>query len=274
MNKFAKVSLVVLICVLLAACSGKETQPIANTSIPVPSTTPFPTFPPYPTKQILVNYWFGGEHDSFDAVLGAKFSKIALYSDGQIIFRGDPYRQKKLSSDEINALLSELENLGFYSIETNQQHDPTDQLYDFGDQYEKVYDGTYICVNVNSGRERELCTYEHYKEFLKPPMKKILEFMDNFKPTNLSVYHPDRLVLEILPHGAAPENENSKLLAWPANFPVLPDHWEIMYVEGEIAAEVFNFFGNTQNDRRVTLNGKEYTVYARPLLPHETPAWY
>ena len=260
--------------ILFAACSRKETQPTAFSSIPFPSTTPFPTFPPYPTKQILVNYWFGGEHDSFDAVLGAKYSKIVLYSDGQVIFRGDPYRQKQLSSDEINALLSELDNLGFYSIETNQQHDTTDPLYDFGDQYEKVYDGTYICVKVNNGRERELCTYEHYKDFLKPPMKKILEFMDNFEPSNLSVYQPDRLLLEIQPLGAVSENENSKLIAWPANFPVLPDHWEIMYVEGEIATEVFNFFGNTQDDRRVTLNGKEYTVYARPLLPHETPMWY
>lgn len=291
MRKYTEISLTVTICILLSACGSRNVQPTAispnatetpsilesstATALPVPSRTPLPTFPPYSSeKEIILNYSFGGEHDSFDMVLGVTHSKIVLYSDGQLIISGNPYREKQLSVDEVNWLFSQLELMGFFAIESNQQHDPTDQLYDFGSQYQKVYDGTYICITASYRQERKLCTYEHYEEFLKPPFKKMLDFMDHYEPNNLSTYQPDRLLLNIEPGRVGFIDENIKSTPWLANFPSLKtDHWKILEVDGKAANEVFDFFDNSQGFRVVDEDGKEYTVYARPLLPHETPSW-
>src|SRR6185295_15091565 len=139
-----------------------------------------------------------GNHSSFDIVLRSAIqSRIVLYSDGQLIISGKTYRQKQLSSEEINQLFSQLEVMGFYSLETNQQHDPTDLLYDFKGQYEKTYDGLYVCV-VDSIKDRKICARDHLREFLILPMKDMLQFLDNYEPKSMSLYQPDRLLLDIV----------------------------------------------------------------------------
>jgi hypothetical protein len=295
LKKFAKLALLISICVFLTSCSSQETQLIKipssttksespkvsppSTAPPTPiaslflTQTPPPTFPPYPPKQIILNYSFSGNHDAFDMVLGGSgHSKIVLYSDGQIIILGETYRQKQLSSDEVNWLLSQLEIMGFYTIETNQKHDTTDQLYDFKGQYERTDDGIYICVAVYGTKERKICTREHLNDFLIPPMKKILRFLDSYEPENMSLYQPDRLLLEIENGRLGFVDKNIKPISWSDKFPTLEtESWKILYVQGEMANNIFASFGyfGIAND-----NGSEYTVYTRTLLPHEVPSWY
>jgi hypothetical protein len=111
--------------------------------------------------------------------------------------------------------------MGFYSLETNQQHDPTDLLYDFKGQYEKTYDGLYLCV-ADIVKDRKICARDHLREFLISPMKDILQFLDNYEPKNMSVYKVDRLLLDI---EARPPTwysiENRDVIPWPVNFPEL-----------------------------------------------------
>ncbi len=185
-----------------------------------PSATPYPTFPPYPTKQIIFSYSVSGNHSSFDSVLGgAVRSRIVLYSDGQLIISGKPYLQKQLSSEEINRLFSQLEVMGFYSLETNQQHDPTDLLYDFNGQYEKTYDGLYVCI-ADDVKDRKICARDHLREFLIPPMKNLLQFFDSYEPKGMSLYQPDRLLLGISV-GRDELINNPEVISWPVSFPAV-----------------------------------------------------
>jgi len=245
---------------------------------PTASATPYPTFPPYLTKQVIFSYSEIGNLSVFTVVLeaaGATHSKIVLYSDGQLIIPGKPYRQKQLSSEEINQLFSQLDTMGFYSLETNQKHDPTDLLYDFKGQFEKSYDGLYDCVTVVI-KDREICARDHLREFLIQPMKDILQFLDNYESKNMSVYQADRLLLSI---EAQPPTwyiiDNPEVIPWPVDFPSLEtDKGNLLYVEGDVASQLFSLYGYQADARLVNANGVEYYVIVRPVLPHEILSWY
>jgi hypothetical protein len=243
---------------------------------PTASVTPYPTFPSYTKKDVIFSYSIYGNHGSFDGVLGyAPHSSIVLYSDGRLIISGKPYRQKHLSGDEINRLFSQLEIMGFYSLKTNQKHDPTDLLYDFKGQFEETYDGLYICV-MDVVKNREICVRDHLREFLIQPMKDILQFLDNYEPTGMSVYQADRLLLSI---EAQPPTwsiiEDPEVIPWPVNFPDLgTDKWQLSYIEGDEASQLFSLYGSHADARLVNANGVEYYVIVRPVLPHETLSWY
>ena len=243
---------------------------------PTASATPFPTFPPYSTKQVIFSYNIYGNHSVFDVALngGTPYSKIILYSDGQLIISGKPYRQKQLSSEEIHQLFSQLDAMGFYSLETNEQHDPTDPLYDFKGQYEKSYDGLYVCA-MDVVQDREICVRDHLREFLIQPMKDILQFLDNYEPKNMSVYKADRLLLDI---EARPPTwysiENREVIPWTVNFPELgTDKWQLLYVEEEIANQIFSLYGSQNDARLVNANEIEYYIIIEVVLPHEVLHW-
>ncbi|MFN8384147.1 MAG: hypothetical protein U0V02_19585 [Anaerolineales bacterium] len=258
------------------------TLTITPSSIPTlflsftPSANPYPTFPPYSTKQVIFSYIVYGSNSSFDMALkdGSPSSRIIIYSDGQLIISGKPYRQKQLSKEEINWLLSQLENMGFYSLETNQQHDTTDLLYDFKGQFEETYDGLYFCIADNI-KNREVCIRDHLREFLIQPMKDILQFLDNYEPKNMSVYNADRLLLDI---EARPPTwyivDNPEVIPWSDVFPSIEtDKWKLLYVDGDKAKQIFSLYGYQQDGRFVTFNGVKYYVIVRPVLPHEILSW-
>jgi hypothetical protein len=204
-----------LVCILLTSCSGQrsiatplpslvsEPSPTAtvtytltstSTSISptkLPSTPTFTPFPPYPTKKVIFEYYILGQHSYFDilyADYGYDLPNIVLYEDWQMLVDG---KQTVLSVDEIQRFLSKLDTLGFFSIESNQYYDPTDKLYDFGDNYQEVNDGLKYCILVEAEKSRNLCVQEDYMQYLIPEMKSILRYVDEYKPTGLIPYEPD-----------------------------------------------------------------------------------
>lgn len=284
------------IFVLLSACNGQGKQPLAipsNTPKPSativptqtmvrPTWTPKPTetsattpTPSYPTKQVLLDYTVGGFHTLFEmyyADYGMDgWSELVLYTDGQLIIPGSPYQQKILSKDEIAQLLSKLESLGFYTIESNQQHDPSDKLYNFGNQYQGVSDPTWYCVLINKVESRKLCEWEPYKKFLVPEMKNILNFLDGYKVKGMTPYVPDRILLWVQV-GRSPYIENlpKKAIPWPENFSSLETTGEkIMYFRGDAAKEIFALFGNRVSTIVLSQNDIEYTASIEIVLPHK-----
>ena len=136
------------LCIILLSCGGQESTPatfssVTSRPISTPTTTltqtPQPTFtptitplPPYKTKQVIFDYNAAGGLSDFDIFFESDFlrtySRIILYDDGQMIISGEVYRQKMLSPNEVNLFLSKLDAMGFYSLESNQAHDPTDCL--------------------------------------------------------------------------------------------------------------------------------------------------
>jgi hypothetical protein len=296
MNKNPVFFWLLTICIFLSACNGQNKQPLAisfNTPKPLatvkpsqtmvlPILTPSPTetstatpTPPYPTKQVLFNYTVGGFHTPYEMYYAdygtGGWSELVLYTDGQLIIPANPYQQKILSKDEMNQFLSKLEMLGFYTIESNQRHDPSDKLYKFGSQYQGVSDPIWYCVLINKGESRELCEWEPYKKFLVPEMKNILKFLDAYQVETTTPYYPDRILLWVRV-GRSPYVENlaEKAIPWDGKFPSLETSDEkIMYFQGDQAKEIYALFGNEISAIVISQNDIEYTVSIEIVLPHE-----
>lgn len=283
--------------VLLSACNSQDKQPLVipsdtpkqspivalptqtivkptSTTRPAETSVATPT-PSYPVKQVILDYKVGGFHSLFEmyyADYGMDgWSKLVLYTDGQLIIPGNPYQQKLLSNDETNQILSKLESLGFYTIESNQQHNPTDKLYDFGSQYHGVSDPMWYCVLINKDESRELCEWEPYKQFLIPEMKNILKFLDAYHVEGTTPYYPDRILLWVQA-GRNPDMENlpEKAIPWDEKFSSLETLGEkIMYFQGEEAKAISALIGHEDTITVFTQNDIEYTVLMDIVLPHE-----
>jgi len=244
------------------------------TSTSKPIVTPTVTLiPSYPTKQVLLDHTVGGFHTPFDLyyVNYGVGSNLVLYNDGQLIIPGKIFQQKILSKDEISQFFSKLESLGLFSL-------TQDSLYNFGNQEPpKVYDGPMYCMVVTGNREQNLCAYEPYESFLVPKMKSILRFLDEYQPTGMTPYYPDRILLWVQAGRSPDVNDLPKEpIPWQAHFQSLATFdQKIIYVEGDTAKEIFALFGNQISFKVFVEDGIEYTVLVNIVLPHEeiTNVW-
>lgn len=292
MKKFLPLLLAFIFCTSLFACSnqGKSPSPLPTnivtltptltlipTAIPTRAFSPTPTsflyFPPYPTKQFILNYCVSGWHGNFDLFTDQPcWPLLILYTDGQMIVPGETYQEKFLSEAEINQLFAQLESKGLYTIETNQNHDPTDKLYAFGNHYEKISDGPYYCIVVrNVERDRTFCAHDPQREYLIPEMKNLLEFLDQYQLEGAAPYYPDRILLNVAT-GRNPYIQDLPELAipWPEYLPSLETaEFDTIYADGDMALEIYALFDNTDSFRVFTQGGKEYTLEIEPVLPHE-----
>lgn len=303
--------LLITVCILLAACYRPQSTPAESPSItagpsstptspksqgdgeqhsqlriekppipptPAPPTPTFTPFPPYPTKKVVFEYYIAGSHSLFDTFYAEPpvIPTIILYDDGQMLV-GDG--QKVLSASEIKSFLSGLDDLGFFSIESNQKHDPTDKLYDYGNSYQESADGSIHCILVNADKSRHLCVYDPDIQFVIPKMLRILAYLDEYKPTGLTPYYPDRILLSVEPFDPNRYETSAIVTPWNSYFPSL-DLWpsknyvyakypSIIYIEGEMAKEICIFLENSRSDVFIQ-DGKKYIVQVRAVLPHET----
>ncbi len=239
--------------------------------VPAASLTPTPPFPPYSLKPVYMEYRVEGPLSKWSSTLGIYHETImVMYSDGQLIInRNGSIMEKLLSKQEVCSFLSKLNQMGFYSIETNQAHDQTDPLYNFSSEYRKVYDALYYSITLSGDSPRTIYISEPYKDYLVQPMKNILSYLDNYSPVNMTPYQPDRLVLLAMQGRNMFADENAVAIPLPEGWPTLktPDQ-KIIYFEGIKAAEVFKLFDYPYNKVFVE-NNQEYTVMALPILPHE-----
>lgn len=283
-NKFFWIGVSILLWISLIACNSQiESPPSISSMTPEPSATAtrFPSigiltpFPTYKAKQVTVNYVDTGDYSVFDMFFVQRFrdskSRLVLYSDGQLILAGNPYQQKMLTTAEMKGFISQLDDLGFFSLYSNGRHDLTDMLYSFGSDYHPVdYDSSY-CVLVNAEQRQTLCAYKPFLEDLVPEMKSTLQFLDKFHPEGLSVYHPDRLLLWVQRGRDAGNDELlQSAIPWSESLPSLEgSDRKLLYVEGEGAQKVYDFIGNTNIAKVFTQNNIEYTVRIQIVLPHE-----
>jgi hypothetical protein len=285
-----------VICLFLVSCSqarqpsvlSSRAQPtlttvtpgpteIRPTSTPNPTQTPVVTptvtlISPYPTKQVLLDYDVLGSHTPFDLFYTDHgWSKLVIYTDGQLIIPSKQTKQKMLAANEIKKLLSRLEYFKFFELESNQAHDPTDKLYNMGDRYFRVYDAHLFCVLVNAETTRKLCAYEPFLDFLVPEMKSILKTLDRYNPGGMSLYSPDRILLWVQ-RGRNPYVTDlaEESILWKDNFPSLETASEkIIYVEGATAKEIYAFLNNEISFKVFSQDGMDYTVVVDVVLPHE-----
>ncbi|MBN8583228.1 MAG: hypothetical protein J0L96_21365 [Anaerolineae bacterium] len=288
MNKsIANVLWFSIFIILLFGCGNQESQSTSTsilstsatvkltqteqkpTQIPTKTLTPIAT--PYPAKQVLFDYYLSGVPLPFDELVGKNYSILVLYSDRQMVIAGEIFQQKFLSEDEINQFFSQLEKMNFFKIESNQKHDSTDQLYDFGSNYRIEEMGSFYCVLMIQ-KPRELCAYHPYKDFLVLEMKNILDFLDNYEPNGMTPYSPDRILMGVKV-GRNPNVYNlpENALLWSESFPPLASAINgTLYAEGSAASYIFSLLGGELTPKVVEQKGIEYTIeYVRPVLPHE-----
>jgi hypothetical protein len=249
----------------------------------LPSTPIFTPFPIYNNKGVVFDYYVIGnlaDWDTFfDPPYGNTVTRLVLYDDGQLLIAGagETYKQKKLSSAEIKNFLSKLEILGFYSLESNQQNDQMDKLYDFGNNYQEIADGLRYCVSVNADKSRTLCVREPYIQFLIPKMKSILQYLDGYNPAGMTPYYTDRILLTIQT-GIDSSINNPPATHWNEHFPSLendPSRFtsdtsnQVIFIDGDKAKEIYLFFEGSDGWKVVSQNGKDYIVTIHVVLPHE-----
>lgn len=276
---------------LIASCNGAQTQPsiaISNSPVsstvliptqtsnplrtPTISTNPLPTYPPYQVKGLILAYGFSvgeGEFASFDKLMSPRIPpKLALYNDGLLIAtKDDALYQRILSKEEIHSFLSDLEQKGFYKIETNQKHDPTDKLYIFTSNYKYIPDGRYLCISTPP---KNICAYEPIVKYVIPSMKSILKFLDDYSTSNIQPYHADRILLQVIQgSGFLRGEEKIEPKEWAADLPAL-GKTSMLLVYGESATKIFQLFHYSVGGWKiVTYNGAKYTIFARPVWPDE-----
>ncbi len=294
-----------ILCVLLASCAGQGNIPTplpptvaqpspAATATPTnePPTKPPPTptvtpLPPYPNKKVIFEYYTVGHHSYFDPFFVQGFRELpqlVLYEDGLLIVVRDSYRQKVLSPDQVKRLFAKLKALGFYSLESNGKYDPTDKLYNYGNNYQISHDGLKECIYVKADQERTLCAYVPDMQYLVPGMQRILRYLDTYEPAGLTPYYPDRILLwaeglripanytwpaTAVPWGNDLPDLNS--LPWGdfSPFGEVPLE-QISYFDGPTAKAIYLFLdGSTVADKRVVQGGQEYIVYIEIILPHQ-----
>lgn len=294
----------VVVCILITACGGQRSIPTTIPSISpepsstiiiasptlistptriqptdVPSTPTFTPFPPYHTKNVVFEYFELGQLSDYGRFYAdyREIPNIILYDDGQMLING---RQKELSKDQINQFLSKLDTMGFFSLESNQKHDPTDKLYEFGNNYQRVADGLKYCILVNAERSKNLCVQDVYVEYLIPEMKAILEYLDGYKPVGMTPYSPDRILLSIQPTDTESDDLSATATPWDNRFPSLDfpppiaDEYYtppyIIYIEGDMAKDIYTFIANSQTHGAFIQDDKRYIVEVDVVLPHET----
>lgn len=292
-----------MICIILTACGGQKnittvfpsiTPKPSLTATPVITSTPtrilltqlpptptFTPFPPYPAKKVVFKYFTVGNLWAGDAAYFASFDNhifferpLTLYDDGQMItYKG----QKVLSADEMKKFFSKLDALGFFSLESNGMHDEQDKLYHFGNQYKESFDGLEDCISVNIEKPRTLCAYEEYMQFLVPEMKNILKYFSEYKPTGLTPYYPDRILLSTRPANPDTDDLHVSAPVWDKRFPplafTLPNRYNIpvtiRYIQGDMAKQIDRFMQNSHSHGVFIQDGKKYIVDYVIVLPDE-----
>ncbi|MGC1376545.1 MAG: hypothetical protein WA821_09985, partial [Anaerolineales bacterium] len=250
-----------------------------------PLTPTFTPFPPYNYKQVVFDYYVVGQQAYSDEFFAPEscctWTNMVLYDDGQMII-GD--KQKFLLSYEVKGFLSKLDAMGFFSLESNQQHDPTDKLYDFGNNYEEIDDGLWYCILVKADKSRNLCAKDEYRQYLIPEMQNILKYLDDYEPAGMTPYYPDRILVEV--QKIDPDSDSAhqeRVIPWNKHFPSLEISdprihvWDnprpSMYVDGEMAKKIVLFFrdiyNNVKGEYLFSQNGNLYDVSIREILPHE-----
>lgn len=235
--------------------------------------TPF-----YQTKQVLLNYYSGGFHTYFDMVHDVVFTRLVLYTDGQMIVRGG--LQKKLSKAEMDQLFASLNDLGFYAIETDEEGNSTKNLYTPDNPFEKITDGDFSCVLTTTGeKKRNICPYGPYEEYLVPQMKNVLKFLDEYPTTDMTPYIPDRIVLYVESVETIENFDKSFLskdvIEWPKYLtPLSPQtsDYKMMYVQGFMAGKISAYMDSVRPENGVNVfrqDGKDYVVMIDIILPHE-----
>ncbi|MEN6298401.1 MAG: hypothetical protein ABFD51_00605 [Anaerolineaceae bacterium] len=291
-------SLVLFTTLILTACSGQasptpgqqsqtpitQTPLTAATQSAIPSQVTFntqptetPTATPYVESYTLKNVWieFGNSQGGlavYDFAFPVATPTWILYTDGTFIsFRDDIFQTKKLTHNEICNLLGKIDQIGFYQIKTNGIFYEDDPIYGNAPSEKMWTDDSFEYLFVNGTTPKSLSVYRPIRDYAIQPVKWVMNSLRYYSPEDLQPYQPDRLALYIEKGRSYPGLEKLEAKPWPFEAISLSQKNEngALYLEGEMASRVFEVIERPYKWFIFTQKDQEYTVIARPLLPHE-----
>ena len=259
---------------MMTATSQAKTE-IATPPTITLSPTHKPTFTPSPTpKPYLIKRSSGagdGASEIYHCLTSAyPYPKFILYADGQLIIReGRGFVETYLTTEEIQALLTEIENTGFLELGPPGFYLDDSVVYDLpeGLQYGEGGWGEEISVQgVN------VSLIAGISQYAVQPIKDTLSIIGHYQPPRETYpYHPTELTMFIL-DANTPADElvgrtPALARAWPAGLPDLEFGWLVQYDQSQtsslIQAGVFEYFPGLGI---FTQNGIDYLVIACPSM--------
>lgn len=245
-----------------------STKSVANRTL-FPSQTPYPESTGwkkvYPTKKALVIYGTSWRNQyTINFIDWGDFylePYLVLYEDGQLIFGlGD--KQKQLSQQDTQAILSKLEELDFFQLPNTYAADTENPLYNFPNKVmlDPNLNLPSVVVTVNGQEVRYMKEWENY---LIPQMKDIISYLKSLSYVGATSYQPDRLLLSARDIEQIPDGET--VIPWPEG---VPSPTSVFYLEGNEALKLYQAAGENLIGY-FSYEGKNYEVYLRPILPHE-----
>ncbi len=251
-----------------------------------PNLTPVPT--PGPIKPIFLEFGgTGGDGGtSYDAFFGRSMPSIILYTDGELLIRGEQYNvrdlyvEKHLSTFQMCSLLRQIRTTGYFSVTGNGQHYPNDPIY------QKSIDlgqgGGGDLLQVNGEQHKWVFIYNSEVDNLIPQVKAAYLLISKYHPQGMKPFSPDRIILRV-EHQPADDwfyrPTPAPAQQWPTELPSLAEILKDQSADREVV-----FQGNSATLIRKLIqlpgggyfseNGSEYFIVARPLLPHETLDYY
>jgi len=217
-----------------------------------------------------------GSRESF-LLGGCCASELVIYPDGQIILMEGEYGaynfvEAELTKDEMCNLLSQIEASGFLQITGTGQLMERDSIYRFDEaaQYSEGAGGYFI--QVNGDPPKAVFIYSRYAEYLVPEVRSVYDLLSRYRPQGVKPYVPEGLLLWASAGGTTGAEVSP--MEWPTHLPSLAELLEgrsegDVVIEGELASAIWELFNGTLSEREFIDGGKQYTVIARPLLPHE-----
>src|SRR6266498_866436 len=258
---------------------------IVDVHTPMPSRTPVSSQTPYstptdwikvyPTKKALVVYGTSWRNEyTINFIEWGDFylePYLVLYEDGQLIFGTGGY-QKQLSQTETEEILTKLEQLGFFQIQDTYVADPQNSLYIF--PTEVIPDPNLnlpsVVLTVEGQESKSVRYMKEWENYLIPPMKDIISYLNSISSDGATPYQPDRLLVGFVGEEGKRIPEDAVIIPWPQDVtsPAHSSLFGVLYLEGTEALKLYetaseNLYGYFSFD------GKNYNVYLRPILPHE-----
>ena len=284
----------VLFLLLLTILSGCEQAISAQTATKEPIATTIASFTPQPSQTAYLSYTPAPTHTEwirvyttkkplvvYGSVARTQFSQefyqrgyfdfnpiLVLYTDGQLLLSG---RTGQLSSEETDKVLTILDQLGFFRIQTTYAADTQNPIYILPTE---AMPSHYINLRelLVNGKESKKVIYERdWEEYLIQPMKDIIAYLDSFSREGTTLYQPDRLLVGFVMESEIPIPETATVVAWPSEItpPTESSRYDgVLYLEGIEALTLFNV-KQENPDAYFTFAGIRFQAYLRPIYPHE-----
>lgn len=278
---------------ILAACGQIASAPTTVAVSPTPSVTPSPTLIPsstprptltaiptvtewisiYPTKQALVIYGASSRNQMtqlFRERGDFFFSPfLTLYADGQLIFGPGVY-EKQLSQNEIDTVLTKLNQLSFFALQKSYEADWQNLYYIVPTEPFQAEIGS-IEITVFNGEESKGISFgAHDEEDLIQPVRDIIAYLKSFSTNGAKPYQPDRLLVGVETEKEFPNIHDEAATPWPDDItpPSQMSYDGVLYLEGVEALKLYEIVSKSENNVFI-FQGIKFVAYLRPILPNE-----